>query len=154
MGNLVHLDGYFRDCFQQIFGKELPGYEHLVNYLVSALRSANVNQTVVQELVKALFHAFEEKGIVSVSPEAVERLGVLDQPEAMRRLKLHTRTCYDMHFSQTMMAFYLHLAQTGYKPTKRQSADLYNIWTVIYAMFAGYEYDPQQEEETSSTADA
>ena len=154
MGELIHLDAYFRNHFRQVFGRELPGYEHLVDYLSDLLRSANVSQIVAQTLVKALFHAFKDQGIVPVTEEAVERLRVFDQPEAMRRLKLHTRSRFDMHFSQTQMAFFLHLEGEGYRPSDAQFAALYNIWTITYAMFAGFDYDPRIEggEKTSAAS--
>ena len=155
MGELIHLQEYLENRFNQVFAHELSGLDHLLKFLVEHLSELRADQVMAEQLVLILKQAFEKTGIVLVTEEAVVRLGVVGHAEQMQRLKAEVESRYEPHFSRYCTIFLMKLGNHGVYPSERNVPKVISLFYCIYAMFVGLDFDPRQEsEDTRATAGA
>jgi hypothetical protein len=145
MNNLVDLDTHIRQHFSDRFGREFPGFDDLVDYVAGHLSDARVPREVAQCLITTLYYTFEDRGIVPPRTEIVERLGVAGDEPARKRLMGHARPRYDaddMDFSKSLVVFVMRVNMLESAAVERQQGLLIFLYTSLYAMFRGCDFDP------------
>jgi len=155
MGKLLHMHSYFRARCLEVFSKELAGHEHLADFMADELNRLKVGTAFADHMIEALYAAFEDKGIVPVSRQALRRLAVHQEPEAFGRVVRHLSNHHLMHYSQSVLILRLRLAAMDPEPGDELIDAMSEVFIVIYAMFVGCPIDPRQVgQDTRSMAGA